>query len=51
MCGFVPGSEENTKQDPEDYEAMSRKRGRCHVFSKRHDLSAKDVDITSAKTI
>jgi hypothetical protein len=26
MCGFVSGSEENTLQDPEDYEAISRKR-------------------------
>jgi hypothetical protein len=25
MCGFVFDSEENTMQDPEDYEAISRK--------------------------
>jgi hypothetical protein len=34
MCGFVSDSEENTMQDPEDYEAISRKRGRCHVCSR-----------------
>jgi len=35
MCGFVSDSEEDTMQDPEDYEAISRKRGRCHVCSSR----------------
>ena len=25
MCGFVSDSEENTMQDPQDYEAISRK--------------------------
>jgi hypothetical protein len=34
MCGFVSDSEENTMQYPEDYEAISRKRGRCHVCSR-----------------
>jgi hypothetical protein len=28
MCGFVSDSEENTMQDPEDYEVISRKGGR-----------------------
>ena len=34
MCGFFSDSEENTVQDTEDYEAISRKRGRCHVCSR-----------------
>ena len=55
MCGFVSDSEENTMEDPEDYEAISRKRGRRHVCSRSRDVKtqfvAKDVDITSAKTI
>jgi len=54
MCEFVSHSEENTMQDPEDYEAISRKRGRCYVCSSsdvKNNLSAKDVDITSAKAI
>ena len=42
-------------QDPEDYEAILRERGRYHVCSRSRDvknnLSAKDVDITSVKTI
>jgi hypothetical protein len=55
ICGFVSGSEENTMQDPKVYEAISRKRGRCHLCSKSRDaktqFACKDVDITSAKTI
>ena len=38
MCGFVSDSEETTMQDPEDYEAMSRKRGRCHICSRSRDV-------------
>ena len=30
-CGLVSDSGENTMQDPEDYEAISRKRERCHI--------------------
>ena len=54
MCGFVSDSEENTMQDPEDYEAISRMRGRCHVCSRSRDVKTqfvKDVDSTSTKTI
>jgi hypothetical protein len=55
MCGFVSDFEENTMQDPKDYEAISRKRGSCHVCSRSRDVKTqfvcKDVDITSAKTI
>jgi hypothetical protein len=55
MCGFVSVSEENTMQDPEDYEEISRRRGRSHVCSRSTDVKThfvcKDVDITSAKTI
>jgi hypothetical protein len=32
VCGFVSDSEENAMQDPEDHEAISRKRGRCHIL-------------------
>jgi hypothetical protein len=32
VCIFASDSEENTMQDPEDYEAIARKRGRCHVL-------------------
>jgi len=35
MCCFVSDSEETTLLNPEDYEAISRKRGRCHVCSSR----------------
>ena len=38
ICGFVSDSEENTMQDPEDYEAISRKRGRCHVCSRSRNV-------------
>jgi len=37
MCGFVSNSEENSMQDLEDYEAISRKRGRRHVCSRSRD--------------
>jgi hypothetical protein len=53
MGGFVSDSEENTIRDPQDYEAITRNGGRCHVCSRTRDvetqLSAKDVDITSDK--
>jgi len=35
MCGLISDSEENTTQD---YEAISRKRGRCHVCSRSTDV-------------
>jgi len=38
MCGFVSDSEENTTQDPEDHEAISRKRGRCQVCCRSRDV-------------
>jgi len=40
MCGFVSESEENTMQGSEDYKAISRKRGRCHVCSRSRDVKA-----------
>jgi hypothetical protein len=43
MCGFVSDSEENTMQDPEDYEAISRKRGRCHVCSRSRNVKTQFV--------
>jgi len=43
MCGFVSDSKENTTQDPEDYEAMSRKRGRCRVCSRIRDVKTQFV--------
>jgi len=33
VCGFVSESEENTTQDPEDYEAISSKRGRAVLYA------------------
>jgi len=54
VCRFVSDSEENTMQNPEDYEAISRKQRHCHVCHRSRDVKtqfAKDVDITSAKTI
>jgi hypothetical protein len=52
---LVLESEENTMQGPEDYKAISRKRGRCHFCSRSRDVKTqyvcKDVDITSAKTM
>ena len=43
MCGFVSECEENTMQGPEDYEAISRKPGRCHVYSRSRDVKTKFV--------
>jgi hypothetical protein len=45
ICGFVSDSEENTMQDPEDCEAISRKRGRCHarVYSGSRDVKTQFV--------
>jgi hypothetical protein len=43
MCGFVSDSEENTMQDPEDYEVTSRKRGRCHVWNRSRDVKTQFV--------
>ena len=43
MCRFISDSEENTMQDPEDYEAVSRKRGRCHVCSRSRDVKTQFV--------
>ena len=43
MCGFVSDSEEDTMQDPEDYEAISRKRGRRHVCSRSRDVKTQFV--------
>jgi len=45
MCGFVHDSEESTMQYPEDYEVMSRYRGRgrCHVCSRSRDVKARFV--------
>jgi hypothetical protein len=43
MCGFVSDSEENTMQDSEDYDAISRNRGRCHVCSRSRDVSTQFV--------
>jgi hypothetical protein len=37
MCVFVSDSEENFVQDSEDYEAISRKQGSCHVCSSSRD--------------
>jgi len=43
MCGFASDSEENTMQDPEDYEAISRKRRRCHACSRSRDVRTQFV--------
>ena len=43
LCGFVSDSEENSMQDPEDYEAISRKRGRYHVRSSSRDVKTQLV--------
>jgi hypothetical protein len=43
MCGFVSDSKENTIQDPKDYEAISRKRGSCHVCSRSRDVKTQFV--------
>jgi len=43
MCGFVSDSEENTMQDLEDYEVISRKQGHCHVCSRSRDVKTQFV--------
>jgi len=43
MCGFVSDSEENTMQDPEDYEVIYRKQRRCHVCSRSRDVRTQFV--------
>jgi hypothetical protein len=43
LRGIVSDSEENTMQDPEDYEAISRKRGHCHVCSRSRDVKTQFV--------
>ena len=43
MCGFVSDSEENTMQDPEDYEAISRKQRHCHVCHRSRDVKTQFV--------
>jgi len=43
MCGFVSDSEEDTMQDLEDYEAISRQRGLCHVCSRSRDVKTQFV--------
>jgi hypothetical protein len=43
MCGFIYDSEENTMQDPEDYEEISRKRRCCHLCSKSRDVKTQYV--------
>jgi len=43
MCRLVSDSEEDTMQDPEDYEAISRKRGRRHVCSRSRDVKTQFV--------
>ena len=43
MCGFVSESEEKTTQGLEDYEAISRNRGRCHVCSRSKDVKTQFV--------
>ena len=43
MCRFVSDSEENTTQDPEDYEAISKKRGCRHVCSRSKDVKTQFV--------
>jgi hypothetical protein len=42
MCGFVSDSEENTMQDPEEYEVISRKRRCCHVCNRRTQFVCKE---------
>jgi len=43
MCGFVSDSEENTMQDPEDYEVTSRKQRHCHVCRRSRDVRTQFV--------
>jgi hypothetical protein len=42
-CGFVSDSAESTMQAPEDYEAISSKRRRCHVCSSCRDVRTQFV--------
>jgi len=42
-CIFVSDFEENTMQDPEDYEAISRRQGCCHVCSRSRDVKTQFV--------
>jgi hypothetical protein len=43
MCGFVSDSEENTMQDPDDYEAISRKQRHCNVCHRSRDVKTQFV--------
>jgi len=43
VCGFVSEFEENAMQGPENYEAISRKRGRFHVYSRNRDVKTQFV--------
>jgi hypothetical protein len=43
MCRFVSDSEENTMQDPEDCEVISRKQGCCRVCSRSRDVRTQFV--------
>jgi len=43
MCGFVSDSEENTMQDPEDYEVISRKQRHCPVCRRSRDVKTQFV--------
>jgi uncharacterized protein (DUF169 family) len=43
MCGFVSDPKENTTQDPEDYEAISRKQRHCHVCRRSRDVKKQFV--------
>ena len=45
MCRFVSESEGNAMQGPEHYEAISRRRGRCHAFSRNRDVKTQFVCI------
>jgi len=42
-CGFFSDSEQNTMQDPEDYEAISRKQRHCHVCSRSREVKTQFV--------
>jgi len=43
MWRLVSNSEENTMQDPEDYEAISRKRRHCNVCHRNRDVKTQFV--------
>jgi len=43
MSRFISDSEENTMQDPEDYEVISRKRRRYHICSRSRDVQTQFV--------